>query len=151
MPLKAYNEGMLLSIPFALLLTLVIEVPIYMILKWGNLKLFIVASVMNLVLNTLMNLILYNSGNYWLELALFEIATTLIESLIVFLFCRFKYWKCLLYATIANGASLLIGLLIYPIYQTYVLLIVATVILFIAFLIFEIYTVIHFIGEQEKD
>ena len=99
-----------------------------MILKHYDLKLFFVVSIMNLVLNPTMNFILIIFGkdhlSYWLILGIGEVLTTLIESLIVFLFMRFKYLKILLFAVIANAVSFLIGLALDPVYDYQTALIV---------------------------
>ena len=87
----------MLELLFPLSITLAIEVPIYLLINWRDLKLFVTASVSNLVLNLLMNCILYfaigqhNSSEYYSFLVFFEIATTLVESLIIFLVIRCKY------------------------------------------------------------
>ena len=102
-----------LSIIFPLAVTLVIETGLYMILKHRVLKLFLVVGIMNLVLNPTMNIILLLCGDtqfkYWLILIIGEVSTTFLESLIVYLFMRFKYLKILLFAVIANLGSFLVG------------------------------------------
>ena len=103
---------------FPLSLTLLIETIIYMFLKWGDIKLFVVASVANIVLNTTMNLILLSITDataYYIVLISYEIGTTLVEALIITLFMRFKFWKTLLFAVLANGVSYLVGLLLQPV------------------------------------
>lgn len=135
---------LILSIIFPLALTLVIETGLYMILKHRDLKLFLVVSIMNVVLNPIMNLILIHFGDtqlkYWLILSIGEISTTLIESLIVFMFMRFKYLKILLFAFIANAASFLIGLVLQPLFENKVLLTIIAIVLLLGYI--AIYLVI---------
>ena len=135
---------LILSIIFPLALTLVIETGLYMILKHRDLKLFLVVSIMNVVLNPIMNLILIHFGDtqlkYWLILSIGEISTTLIESLIVFMFMRFKYLKILLFAFIANLASFLIGLALQPLFENKVLLTIIAIVLLLGYI--AIYLVI---------
>ena len=129
---------------FPLSLTLLIETVIYMFLKWGDIKLFLVVSISNLVLNTTMNFILLSITDlniYNIVLISYEIGTTLIEALIIFLFMRFKFWKTLLFAVLANGASFLMGFLLKDVYQTRTTIIVLTIIFFVLFLTFEIVTI----------
>ena len=129
---------------FPLSLTLLIETVIYMFLKWGDIKLFLVVSISNLVLNTTMNFILLSITDlniYNIVLISYEIGTTLIEALIIFLFMRFKFWKTLLFAVLANGASFLMGFLLKDVYQTRTTIIVLTIIFFVLFLAFEIVTI----------
>ena len=126
---------------FPLSLTLLIETVIYMFLKWGDIKLFLVVAISNLVLNTTMNFILLGITDvniYYAVLISYEIGTTLIEALIIFLFIRFKFWKTLLFAVLANGASFLMGFLLKDVYQTRTTIIVLTIIFFVLFLTFEI-------------
>ena len=125
---------------FPLSLTLLIETVIYMFLKWGDIKLFLVVSIANLVLNTTMNFILLSISDintYNIVLISYEIGTTLVEALIIFLFMRFKFWKVLLFAIAANGASFLMGFLLRDVYQTRTTIIVLTIIFFALFLAFE--------------
>ena len=125
---------------FPLSLTLLIETVIYMFLKWGDIKLFLVVSIANLVLNTTMNFILLSISDintYNIVLISYEIGTTLVETLIIFLFMRFKFWKTLLFAIAANGASFLMGFLLRDIYQTRTTIVVLTIIFFALFLVFE--------------
>ena len=121
-----------LFVIFPLITTLLLETGIYMILKHYDLKLFFVVSIMNLVLNPTMNFILIIFGkdhlSYWLILGIGEVLTTLIESLIVFLFMRFKYLKILLFAVIANAVSFLIGLALDPVYDYQTVLIVLMIV-----------------------
>ena len=128
----------ILSLIFPLAVTLMIETGIYMILKHRDLKLFLVVSLMNLVLNPKMNIILLLCGDsqlkYWIILIIGEILTTFIESLIVYIFMRFKYLKILFFAVIANLASFLLGLALEPLYLNKTLLIVFTILFLLGYL-----------------
>ena len=133
-----------LSILFNLAITLCIETWIYMLLNRSSLKLFIVASLMNLVLNTSMNIILTIFGkdnlSYWLILSIYEVMTTLVESLIIFFIFKFKYFKTLLIALIANVSSFLIGLVLGSIHSNLVLLIIFTSLFFLGYIALYILT-----------
>ena len=104
-----------MSIVIALMATLAIEVNIFIFLKRDNIFLWLVASIMNVVLNVGMNVLLYFMPTtfwYWFTLSVYEIATLIIEGLIIFLIFKYKFFKCLLVSLIANVASFLVGLLI---------------------------------------
>ena len=107
---------LVVNILLPLVTTLLFETGIYMILKHRDLKLFLVVFGMNFVLNPLMNGALSRWGTgystYWIIVAIGEAATVFIESLIVFLFMRFKYSRILLFAFLANLLSFLVGLAI---------------------------------------
>lgn len=138
---------------FPLSLTLLIETIIYMFLKWGDIKLFVVASVANIVLNTTMNLILLSITDataYYIVLISYEIGTTLVEALIITLFMRFKFWKTLLFAVLANGVSYLVGLLLQPVYQTRTTIIVLTIVFLALYLAFEVVTIIFYSKKANK-
>lgn len=138
---------------FPLSLTLLIETIIYMFLKWGDIKLFVVASVTNIVLNTTMNLILLSITDataYYIVLISYEIGTTLVEALIITLFMRFKFWKTLLFAVLANGVSYLVGLLLQPVYQTRTTIIVLTIVFLAFYLAFEVVTTIFYYKKANK-
>lgn len=136
------------SILFSLSITLFIETGIYMILKHRDLKLLLVVSLMNLILNPAMNIIFYyaipDEKTYWIALAIAEVSTTLIESLIVFLLMRFKYPKVLLFAFLANLASLVVGLLLRPVYETKTTIIVLTSLFFLGYLFAYIFVLVSF-------
>ena len=143
----------MLQILFPLAITLAIETPIYLLLKWRDLKLFIIASVLNLLLNITMNISLMFISDvtaYYAVLISYEIITTLVESLIIFLLMKFKYWKVLLFAIAANIASFLVGYFLQPVYQTKITIIVLTVIFLFAYLFVEILTLISFSSSRKQ-
>ena len=144
-----------LAIIFSLVLTLFIETGIYMILKHRDLKLFLVTSAMNVVLNVTMNVILTyaikDETTYWIVLSAFEVMTTLVESLIVYLFMRFKYLKILLFAFIANATSFLIGLALQGAYRNKDFLIALSIIFFMGYLAIYLVVLISFIKKQYQD
>ena len=137
-----------LSIIFPLAVTLVIETGLYMILKHRDLKLFLVVGIMNILLNSTMNIILLLRGDtqfkYWLILIIGEASTTLIESLIVYLFMRFKYLKILLFAVIANLGSFLVGLALESLFGNKTLLIVTTVVFLLIYIAIYLVVLISF-------
>ena len=143
-----------LSIIFPLAVTLVIETGLYMILKHRDLKLFLVVGIMNLVLNSTMNIILLLCGDtqlkYWLILIIGEVSTTFIESLIVYLFMRFKYLKILLFAVIANLGSFLVGLALEPLFGNKTLLIIATIIFLTCYIAIYLVVLIAFFKKNRE-
>lgn len=143
----------MLQILFPLVITLAIETPIYLLLKWRDLKLFVIVSVLNLLLNVTMNVSLMFISDvtaYYAVLISYEIITTLVESLIIFLLMKIKYWKVLLFAIAANIASFLVGYFLQPIYQTKITIIVLTVIFLFAYLFVEILTLISFSSSRKQ-
>ena len=143
-----------LSIIFPLAVTLVIETGLYMILKHRDLKLFLVVGVMNLVLNTTMNIVLLLCGDtqlkYWLILIIGEVSTTFVESLIVYLFMKFKYLKILLFAVIANLGSLLVGLALEPLFGNKTFLIIATIIFLTCYIAIYLVVLISFFKKNRE-
>ena len=146
---------LILSILFGLAITLCLEAWIYMLLKRHSLKLLLIVTLMNLVLNPTMNIILYYFGNdqttYWIIVALYEVGTTIVESLIVFLFMRFKYYKVLLIALFANAASFIVGLALAPTYNYLVVAIILTICFFIGYLVIYFLTIKAHINTQKDN
>lgn len=139
---------------FPLSLTLLIETIIYMFLKWSDIKLFAVASIANIILNTTMNAILISINDqtiYYVVLISYEIGTTLLEALIITLFMRFKFWKVLLFAILANGVSFLVGFLLRDVYNTRNTIIILTIVFFALYFAFEIVTVILYSKKKNKN
>lgn len=105
----------MIYIVFALALTIALEGWVYNFLKPWSLKLFLTTMVMNLILNTSMNLILSsytNQSNYYYFLALFEVLTIAIETVVLFLVFKEKLLKTFLFSLTANVVSLVFGLFI---------------------------------------
>ena len=126
-----------MNIILPLSITLAFETGIYMILKHRDIKLFIVVSLLNLILNPVMNLTLASIDNkviYTIVLCSSEIATILIESLVIYLVCKFKFLKVLLFALIANATSFIIGVLVFPLYQTKIAAIIVSSLFFAVYL-----------------
>ena len=142
----------ILSILFPLAVTLTIETGLYMILKHRDLKLFLVVGIMNLILNPTMNIVLLLYGDtqlkYWIILIVGEISTTLIESLIVFLFMKYKYLKILLFAFIANIGSFLVGLALEPLFGNKTLLIISTIIFMACYIAIYLVVLIPFLKKN---
>ena len=104
-----------MEIILALMITLAIEVNIYIFLDRKNIFLWLTATVMNVVLNVGMNVLLYYMPTefwYWFTLWIYEMLTFIIEGLIIFAIFKYKLVKCLLVALIANASSFLIGFVI---------------------------------------
>ena len=128
-----------MEIILALAITLAIEVNLYMILDYKNLKLFIVVSIINIITNSSMNLILLTTRNdfyYYLILSIFEVGVVFLEALVVTIILKYKYTSSLLFSLIANVSSFLMGLLINQIVKTNTAVIIAII----------VFMVIYFIG-----
>lgn len=140
-----------MNILFPLSITLAFETLIYMLLKRRDFKLFIVVSLLNLILNPAMNTALQyvnDPTTYWIILIISEVSTVVIESLVIFFACKFKYLKVLLFAFIANLASFTIGFVLSPVYNTKITIIVLMAIFFAIYLTIYIITLVHFISQQ---
>ena len=86
----------------SLAVTLAAETGTYIIFRHKSLKLFFVVSLLNLILNPLMNIWLryaQHRETYYFVLALAEVVTILIESVFIYPFIKEKYLKVLLYSS----------------------------------------------------
>lgn len=94
-----------------LLITLIIEVPIYFLFFKKSLSYLLVIYAMNIVLNVSMNLLLRYVffRDYYLVLIIMEVIVVIIEAFIIFWYQEIRY-KGLYIALAANLASLGIGL-----------------------------------------
>ena len=104
-----------MEIILALMITLAIEVNIFIFLDRKNIFLWLAATVMNIVLNVGMNVLLYYMPTefwYWFTLWVYEILTFIIEGLIIFAIFKYKLVKCLLVSLIANASSFIVGYVI---------------------------------------
>lgn len=144
-----------LNIIVSLLVTLSIETFIYMFLDNKSLKLFITVLAMNIVLNLSMNismLFIHPESMWYVALVIWEISTTVIESLIIKFINKYKYWKSILFAFLANATSLLVGILLWPLEKektTIIILIIVFGILFcIEFCIQSIITINNLIKNK---
>ena len=125
-----------MEIILALAITLAIEVNLYMILDYKNLKLFVVVSIINIITNSSMNLILLTTRSdfyYYLILSIFEVSVVFLEALVVTLILKYKYTSSLLFSFIANTSSFLIGLLINQIVKTNTAMIIAIIIFMVIY------------------
>ena len=127
-----------MNIIFPLAITMAFETPIYMLIKRRDMKLFLIFSLLNLILNPLMNIALMGiEGNdYYIFLAILEITTVLIESAVIYLFTKVDILKVFLISLNANALSLLIGIILFFVYQTRITIIVLTIIFFSFYLFF---------------
>ena len=142
------------NILFPLSITLMIETGIYMIIKHRDMKLFIVVSLLNLILNPLMNVLLswcIKEEYYWLFLSVFEIFTTLIESLVIWLFIKNKYLRILLFAILANSVSFGVGVALSFAFQTKITIIVLTSLFFAIYLVTYLVVFFSFCKQQRKE
>ena len=145
---------MIIVLPLAI--TLAVETGTYIILKHKSLKLFFVVSLLNLILNPIMNfglLYLTDEVTYYLVLAAAEALTVFIESLFIFLVIKEKYLKVLLYSLIANFASFIIGFIFSftPIYETVNTVYVVTGVFIVIYLLFYLFAFLTFISNYKKN
>ena len=75
----------------------------------------------------------------------------MIESLIVWFFMKFKYLKTLLFAAIANAASLAVGLSLSFAYDTKITIIVLTSLFFAIYLATYIVVLVSFCKQLRKE
>ena len=142
------------NILFPLSITLMIETGIYMIIKHRDMKLFIVVSLLNLILNPLMNVLLswcIKEEYYWLFLSVFEIFTTLIESLVIWVLIKNKYLRILLFAILANSVSFGVGVALSFAFQTKITIIVLTSLFFAIYLVTYLVVFFSFCKQQRKE
>lgn len=105
-----------MNIILSLMITLAVEVNIYLVLNHKSFKLFATASLMNIVLNLTMNIILIRLPDlfwYLLILGIYEVTTIFVEALIIHFIFKYPFIRCLIVSTCANAASFLVGLLVY--------------------------------------
>lgn len=145
---------MIIVLPLAI--TLAIETGTYIILKHKSLKLFFVVSLLNLILNPIMNfglLYLTDEVMYYLVLAAAEALTVFIESLFIFLVIKEKYLKVLLYSLIANAVSFLVGFILSftPIYETVKTVYIVTGVFIVIYLLFYLFIFLSFISNYKKN
>lgn len=97
-----------------LLLTLVIEIPIYFLFNKQSIKYLLVVYLMNIVLNVLMNcclLFVFSATSAYVDaLIVMELIVFAVEAFAIYWFKNIRF-KAFLIAYVANSASLLIGLL----------------------------------------
>ncbi len=145
---------MIIVLPLAI--TLAVETGTYIILKHKSLKLFFVVSLLNLILNPLMNLwLLYaqHRGTYYFVLALAEVATILIESAFIYPYIKEKYLKVLLYSLIANFASFIIGFIFSftSIYETVMTIYIVTGVFVVIYFLLYLFIFLSFISNYKKN
>ena len=141
-----------MEIILALAITLAIEVNLYMILDYKNLKLFVVVSIINIITNSSMNLILLSTRSdfyYYLILSIFEVSVVFLEALVVTLILKYKYTSSLLFSFIANTSSFLVGLLINQIVKTNTAMIIAIIIFMVIY--FTGFVLFTFISAKEYE
>ncbi|MFA7700981.1 MAG: hypothetical protein WCX85_03820 [Bacilli bacterium] len=133
-----------------LLLTLVIEIPIYFVFNKKSFEYLLVIYVMNIVLNLLMNVLLifvFNS-HYAIALVIMEIIIFLSEGFIIFWFKNIRY-KGFIIALGANLASLGIGLAFNHFRLLMSLPLIMSVILTIIFVIEFVLIFLHIINSSK--
>ena len=127
-----------MEIILALMITLAVEVNIFIFLERKNIFLWLAATGMNIVLNVGMNILLYYMPTefwYWFTLWVYEILTFIVEGFIVFAIFRYKLVKCLLVSLIANAASFLVGFAINQIPQNETIQIILLIVFGVIYLV----------------
>ena len=128
----------MLSIVFSLAITLCVETFVYMFLKPRDLKLFLIVSGLNIVLNVTMNVALIyaikDQTIYWIILISYELLTTCIEAFVITILMKFRFLAVLLFAFIANLSSFLIGLVLAPVNDHLVAQIILIIVFFLGYL-----------------
>lgn len=97
---------------YALLMTLSVEMTVYLFVKPFSYKTLFFIFALNCLLNPSMNLILNlitDMNTYALCLTIFEIMTTIIEALMLIFILKYDFIKGILISTLANMLSLFIG------------------------------------------
>ena len=140
----------------SLAVTLAAETGTYIIFRHKSLKLFFVVSLLNLILNPLMNIWLRYAQyreTYYFVLALAEVATILIESVFIYPFIKEKYLKVLLYSLIANFASFIIGFIFSftSIYETVMTVYIVTVTFVVIYFLLYLFILLSFISNYKKN
>lgn len=104
-----------MNILFPLSITLLFETSTYIILNHRSVKLFLIASIMNILLNVSMNLILSitrTPDEFFVVVAVYEVCTVFAESIILWITMRIKYWKTFVFSLLANATSFGVGLIL---------------------------------------
>ena len=144
----------MLAIIFSLAITLCIETFVYMFLKPRDLKLFIIVSGLNIVLNVTMNIILTYAIKeeiaYWIILSIYEVLTTLVEALLITYLMKFRFLKVLLFAFIANLSSFLVGLALMSVHKYMLAIIILTFVFFLGYLAIYLTVLLKTIKESKN-
>ncbi len=135
----------------ALLLTLVLEVPFYLIFNKKSLSYLLTVYSMNIILNLTMNLLLiFVFKNYYVtSLIIMEVLVFLIEGFIIFWFKNIRF-KGFLISIGANSISLGIGLLFNQLRLFMIFPIGMLIILLSVFIIEFIFVVLYFAKQFKK-
>lgn len=134
---------MLLNILLPLSITLMIEPFVCSLIKKFDFKIFLTSAISNVFLNVGMNLLLLIAKNesYYIILGSFEVATVILEVLIIKLMCQTKTSRTIWLVLAANVASLILGLCI-NLFAIDIKTILKIIIIIINFLIFALFFVL---------
>lgn len=140
---------LLICVLVALSTTLMIEPIVFSLINKFDLKIFLISTASNIVLNTTMNVLymkVIGPDAAGVFLFYFEIFTTFAEALLITFICKQKFGKCFLFSMAANVASCFFGLVINS------LLLLPLVIIIINFLVYLIFlTLILFYNSNNKE
>lgn len=128
----------MLYIFFPLSITLLFEPIIVSLIKKFDFKLFLSATLINIILNPLMNSIIYHIKDgftYYLVLSCFEILTVFIETILIKTINKTAFKKTLLFVFLANAASLVMGIIINPLFYANIVVLIINYVLFIVLFI----------------
>ena len=108
---------------YPLALTLFLETIVYFFLKPFNYRLISVTIILNIILNISLNLVLYTyfptlpRHLYGPYLVILELVIFMIETVVVYVVIKEKLLKTALFALLANGLSVSVGLLLNTLYM----------------------------------
>ena len=108
---------------YPLALTLFLETIVYFFLKPFNYKLIGITLILNIILNISLNLVLYTyfptlpRHLYGPYLVILELIIFMIETVVIYLVIKTKLLKTALFALLANGLSVSVGLLLNTLYM----------------------------------
>lgn len=108
---------------YPLALTLFLETIVYFFLKPFNYKLIGVTLILNIILNISLNLVLYTyfptlpRHLYVPYLVILELIIFIIETMVIYIVIKTKLLKTALFALLANGLSVSVGLLLNTLYM----------------------------------
>ena len=125
-----------------------------MFLNHRSIKLFLIVSIMNAVLNVTMNLILNLPSSleaYFCMLVTYEIGTLFAEAVIIWKTMGIKFLKTLLFSLVANASSFLIGVLVGErLHAKETEMMIVSIILYSLYLLLFVFVLLCFIRANHK-
>lgn len=139
----------MLSILFALTLTLFLEGLVYALCFKFEFKTLVAVSIANILINTFMNFTitsLVSYKEYMIWLMMFEVLTFITEAIVCFIFSKGKLWFCFLAAFTANIVSFAVGYTFnyFNLFKENGTLIIGSTILFVLYTGLIVYSALRF-------